>query len=137
MDPVATVKPTEVGLTRVPPSVALSPVEPSGTVTVTVDDGMSGALGSNSSVVGRTCRHVPATAGERVGTVFPRETADEKVKVMVLSDATLVAPSAGAEEARENDLAVGVPLPPAVVPSEPLPPVALGWPPDEPFVARA
>jgi hypothetical protein len=64
-------------------------------VTVSVVEGTKGLVGSKTSVVGVMRCHVPATGGDRVGIGVVAANGIEVVTVMVLSDATAVAPAAG------------------------------------------
>jgi hypothetical protein len=80
---------------RVRPPALCSPVAPEGMVTVSLDEGTKGLVGWKTSVVGVISCHVPATGGERVGIGVVEASGVERLTVIVLSDATLVAPAAG------------------------------------------
>jgi hypothetical protein len=86
---------TAAGWSRVRPPALFSPVGPEGMVTVSPDDGTKGLVGWKTSVVGVMCCHVPATGGVRVGIGVFAASGVETFTVMVLSEATLAAASAG------------------------------------------
>src|SRR5665213_1711729 len=71
------------------------PPVPAGTVTVSDDDGTSGAAATKAKVVGVACSQVPGTAGVSVGTGEWADSASENTTVMVASLGTPEAPSAG------------------------------------------
>ena len=111
----ATVKVTTSGAASTAPLPVRGPAAPAGTVSVSVEVGMNGAVAAKVSVAGADCTHEPDTGGFHVGMPTPATMGAEKRTDTGWSDDTPVVPLAGVADTTVSALIVvvggGFPLP--------------------------